>query len=151
MAYGTEIEMEIYSEFDENTGVLSGSLSSMSLKTSEHPGFYTFPLDQSFPAQQGDEIFIKIKYTTPAYDWPIPIELYIETYSDPFIETGVSWISSSGQNGDWEAIGANTANDFDLCVNLYGQFNPVTIPLENHIIIGIFIALLGFYGIKKLF
>lgn len=150
MAYGTEIEMEIYSDFDENTGVLSGSLSNMSTKTSEHPGYYTFPLDQTISAQQGDEIFIKIKYTTPAYDWPIPIEMYIETYSDPFIETGVSWISASGQNSDWEAIGANTVNDFDLCVNVYGQFNPETIPLENHIIIGLFIALIGFYGFRKL-
>jgi hypothetical protein len=92
---------------------------------------------------------VKVKYQTPAYNWPIPIELYIETYSDPFIESGVSWISPTGATGSWQAIGADTADDFDLCINVYGQYNPQSIPLDNSAIWLVFSGLVLFFFFRR--
>lgn len=151
MAYGTQIEIEIFGDFDETTGVLSNSLGSVSSKTTDHPGYYTFDVDNEFRVFSGDEIYLKVKYNTPSYDWPIPIELYIDTYSDPYIESGVSWISATGSSGSWEAIGANTANNFDLCINVYGHFNPENIPLSNAAIWLVFGGLIMLYFLRKIF
>jgi C1A family cysteine protease len=151
MAYGTQIGIEIYGGFDENSGVLSEPLGAVSNQTTDHPGYYTFNLDNSFPVYAGDEIFLKVSYMTPSYDYPIPIELFIDTYSDPFIETGVSWISPTGDNGSWEAIGSDTPNNFDLCINVYGQFNPQTIPLSNAAIWLVFGGLVIVYLIRRVF
>jgi len=149
MAYGTTIEMEIYSNFDETSGVLSGLLGTMSPQLTEHPGFYTFPLDEEFSAHTGDVLFIKVKYITPGYDWPIPIEEFIDTYADPVIESDVAWVSEDGLAGNWEKIGANTLNVMDLCINVYGTFTPVTIPLPKSLIIFVFAALIVFYRYRR--
>lgn len=149
MAYGTEISLEIYSNYHENSGVLTGLLGEISPKVTDHPGYYTFPLDHGFSVHMGDAIFLKVKYITPGYLWPIPVEEYIETYSDPYIESNLSWVSETGQPTDWIAIGANTGNNFDLCIKVYGQFNPTIIPLSNYIILMLFGALSLFIGFKR--
>jgi C1A family cysteine protease len=149
MAFGTEIEIEIYGSFNESTGELSDLLGSVSPQITEHPGLYTYDVDNAFPVYAGDEIYVKIKYVTPSYDWPIPIEMYIDTYSDPFIESGVCWVSEDGVNGNWDAIGSNTAFPYDLCINVYGQFNPTTIPLNNTGIYLVFIGLVSVFFLRK--
>jgi hypothetical protein len=149
MAYGSQIEIEIFADFDESSGLLSQQLGVVSTQTTNHPGYYTFDLDNAFPVNAGDEIYVKVKYQTPAYNWPIPIELYIETYSDPFIESGVSWISPTGAAGSWQAIGADTADDFDLCINVYGQYNPQSIPLDNSAIWLVFSGLVLFFFFRR--
>jgi len=151
MAYGTTIEMEVYSDFDEASGVLSNQIAAMSSQVTEHPGFYTFPLDNAIPVQTGDVVYVKVKYTTPGYEWPIPIEEFIEDYADPQIESDVAWTSEDGQVGNWDKIGANTEESWDLCINIYGQNNPLTIPLSNNAILIVFAVLALFYSLRMTF
>jgi len=149
MAYGTTIEMELYSSFDEASGQLSGLLGSMSPHITDHPGFYTFPLDNQFPLIAGQSFYVKVTYTTPGYDWPIPIEEFIDTYADPTIESDVAWVSEDGVAGNWEKIGANTPDQMDLCINVYGTYNPSTIPFPKGMVFFLFIALIVFYKYRK--
>ncbi len=146
MAYGTDIEIEIYSEFDDVSGVLSNQIGAVSKKTTEHPGLYTYDLNNPISVIMGTDLFIKVKYNTPGYNWPIPIEMYLETYSDPYIESGVSWISGTGSTGDWLSVGNDTDYKIDLCVNVYGSYNPNTVPLSNNIIIMVIMGLLAIVG-----
>ena len=148
MAYGTEIEMSIYSSFDPLTGSLSYQIGQVSTKTTEHPGLYTYSLDEPISVNMGNELYIKVKYTTPSYNWPIPVEMYLETYSDPYIESGVAWISGTGIEGDWLAVGDDTDYKIDLCVNVYGAYNPNPVPLSNNIIIVIIFGLLAIVSIR---
>ena len=149
MAYGTVIEMEVYTEFDEATGVLSNQVGSMSPKTTDFPGFYSYSLDEQFPVNAGQTLYVKVKYTTPSYDWPIPIEEFIDTYADPQIESDVAWVSEDAQAGNWDKVGANTADNFDLCINVYGKNNPVTVPLSRWLIFFVVGGLLIYYGRGK--
>lgn len=148
MAYGTDIEMELYSDFDITTGVLSHQIGQVSTKTTEHPGLYTYELDESVSVLMGTELFIKVKYNTPSYNWPIPVEMYLETYSDPYIESGVAWISGTGNEGDWLAVGDDTDYKIDLCINVYGTYNPNAVPLSNDIIIAIMMGLIAIFSIR---
>lgn len=150
MAYGTDIEMDIYSNFDLLSGTLSSQVGQVSTKTTEHPGLYTYSLDEPISVIMGTELYIKVKYTTPSYDWPIPVEMYLETYSDPYIESGVAWISETGNDGNWLAVGDDTDDKIDLCVNVYGTYNPNAVPLSNGIIITIMFGLLAIVSIRIL-
>lgn len=151
MAYGSQIEMELFSYYDPIIGVPSNSIGIMSPKTTEHPGLYTFDLDTPIAVLMGSDIFIKVKYTTPSYDWPIPVEMYLDTYSDPYIETGVSWISETGNNGEWFPIGDDMVDrKFDLCINVYAStFTPSSIPISNIPIFIVMLSVLLFFGIKR--
>ena len=150
MAYGTSISVEVYLNYDEASRSLSTLLAAIPPQISEEPGLYTFDLNNPFVAPTGSDFYVKIKYITPGNDYPIPIEKYIDTYSDPQIETGVSWISEDGQNGNWYSIGAdNTAFKYDLSINVYGKVNPPEVPLSNGLILLSFVALLGFYLYKR--
>jgi C1A family cysteine protease len=120
MAYGTTIEIDIYNSFNEVTGVLSGLIGSVSPKVTEHPGLYTYSLDSQISLETSDVFYVKVKYITPSYIYPIPIEYYIDTYSDPYIESDIAWLSETGENGSWGKIGANTSEPYDPCVNIYG-------------------------------
>jgi hypothetical protein len=149
MAYASTISMEVYLQYDETNGVLSGKVTELPDQLTGDPGLYTFALDEPFIVSAGHPFYIKVKYTTPGYEYPIPIEEYIDTYSDPQIEVGVSWVSEDGADGHWHSIGADNTEGFvcDLSINVYAKINPPMIPLSNHIILLTFLALMGFYFI----
>ena len=119
LAYGTTFNIEFYHNFNEATGVLSGLLASLSPEATSYPGLYTYPLDEQLSLNNGDIIYVKIEYTTPSFKFPIPIEYFIDGYSDPVIESDIAWVSETGGN-DWSAIGDNTDEPYDPCINLYG-------------------------------
>jgi len=147
MAYASSISMEVYRYYDEVDGELSGKVSELPDQLTGDPGLYTFTLDQPFVVQAGNEFYIKVKYTTPGNEYPVPIEEFIETYSDPQIETGVAWVSEDGADGNWHSIGADNTEGFvcDLSINVYAKINPPLIPLSNKIVVLTFLALFGFY------
>ncbi|OYT17810.1 MAG: hypothetical protein B7C24_00685 [Bacteroidetes bacterium 4572_77] len=149
LAYGTQVEMEIFGSFNETTGELSNLLGNMSPKTTTHPGFYTFAIDEQFPVWTGDNIYIKVKYTTPSYGYPIPVEFFVDGYADPVIQSDVCWISEDASPANWEKIGDNTEEKMNLCINVYGTYNPMTIPLHSSSILMVFLGLMLFYGIYR--
>lgn len=85
--------------------------------------FITYPGYQSVevPAliNTGD-LYILIKYKTPDYSYPIPIETRIPYYCEPEIQAkGYQWISYNGKR--WDAVGEGTGNNFDLCIRAYAR------------------------------
>lgn len=153
MAYGTTIEMELYSDFDPTSGELSNPIGQVLSKITEHPGLYTYDLDTPISVLMGTELYVKVKYITPSYNWPIPVEMYLETYSDPYIESGVAWISGTGSDGDWLTVGDDTDYKIDLCVNVYGIYNPNPneVPLSNKAILGIMFSLILMVSFRLVF
>ena len=150
MAYGSTISMEVYLHYDEVNGNLSNKVSEVLPQITEHPGLYTFDLNNSIIVLTGNPFYIKIKYTTPGNEYPIPIEEFIETYSDPQIETGICWVSEDGAEGNWNSIGLDNTEGFkcDLSINVYGKANPPMVPLSNNIVLWSFLSLVVFYTIS---
>ncbi|MBN1180874.1 MAG: T9SS type A sorting domain-containing protein, partial [Bacteroidales bacterium] len=112
-SYGTIVDIEIYDHFTDT--VLSGLLAKKQGIVCGYPGYYTF--DISAPVE-GD-FYVKVKYYTPGYNYPIPIETEIEGYSKPVIEDpGINWISNDGEK--WEEIGLNIEDkEMDLTIRAY--------------------------------
>jgi len=72
----------------------------------------------------GNDFYIKIKYFTPGYNTPIPVESVLPGYSsNAVIQSGVGWVSSNGTS--WTPIGNNTSLQYDLCIRAYAANEPV--------------------------
>lgn len=66
------------------------------------------------------DLYIMIRYNTPGYSYPIPIETRIPYYAEPEIQNkGYQWISYNGKR--WDAVGNGTYNNFDLCIRAYAR------------------------------
>jgi len=129
------IDIEIYDTFDGTN--LSGSLYALNNQSCAFPGYYTFELETPLELASDDIIYVKIKYTTPNHNYPIPLEREVDGYADPDIEEGVFWISHTGSN--WKQLGNNIDNwNDDPCVKLYGKVDLTTdcagVPNGNSVV-----------------
>ncbi|MGA2822238.1 MAG: C1 family peptidase [Bacteroidales bacterium] len=116
------VDIEIYDDFNGTT--LSNLLISMSGLAAPYPGFYTFDLPTPLSLGNNNDFYIKVKYTTPDYNYPIPVEEKVSGYSsNAIIETGVCWISYDGTS--WTAIGTGTSYLWDLCIQAYSAVEPL--------------------------
>ncbi len=100
---GTILDIEIWDDFDGK--VLSNILNSKYNIYIEFPGYYTFDL----PTTANGDFYIKIKYYTPGYEYPVPAEEAVAGYADPIIDTAVNWISSDGIT--WNSCDPDTADE----------------------------------------
>lgn len=115
---GAMLEIEVYDTKSGNT--LSGLLSSLTGITCDLPGYYSYELPAPVVLAAGEDFFIKVKYITPGYGYPIPYEVLSTDYAEPVIEAGVCWYSHLGST--WTATGNDIAGkEFDFCVRAYGH------------------------------
>ncbi|MBP7496156.1 MAG: DUF1573 domain-containing protein, partial [Bacteroidales bacterium] len=126
-ASNATIDYSIYDDF--NGTELSGLLYSQTNLSCLFPGYYSFDLSSPVNTTSDNDIYILIKYSTPNYNYPIPIELSSSGYSNPVIETNKCWVSSDATPGSWEEIGVNL--NWDLCINLYASVDDNSAPNPN--------------------
>ncbi|MDP1746058.1 MAG: C1 family peptidase [Bacteroidota bacterium] len=125
------VTIEVYNTLSGTT--LSALLGSIPAKTCALPGYYTFDLNSAISVSAGNDYFIKIKYTTPGYNFPIPVESKIAGLTNnAVIESGNCWISSGGYS--WTAVGSNTTKKYDVCIKAYSKMTgctPITIATAS--------------------
>jgi C1A family cysteine protease/PKD repeat protein len=109
---GSILDIEIYDDFDGN--VTSNLLNSKSNIYIEFPGYYTFDL----PTIVNGDFYIKIKYYTPGFTFPIGIERFEAEYANPVIDTAVNWISPDGKS--WNSCDPDSTNEgVNLTIRAY--------------------------------
>jgi C1A family cysteine protease len=124
------LSVEIYDDFNGQS--LNNLLSAINDTVCSYAGYYTFNLPSYLYLTSGEDIYIKVKYSTPDEAYPIPVEMYIEDFAEPDIESDCCWISNNGTN-TWSAIGNNTTNNkWDLCIKAYCTTDqPTKVSKEN--------------------
>ncbi len=99
----TSYEIRIY------TGVRPGNPSSGTLRLSQsgklvRAGYHTIPLNQPVSLSSGQRFSVVVKFNTPGYDWPVPIESAVDGYSSAVSASpGESFVSHNGIH-DWYDI-----------------------------------------------
>lgn len=122
-ASNATVTVEIYNTFSGTT--LSALLGSIPQKACILPGYYTFDLPTPIAVAAGNDYYIKIKYTTPGNNFPIPVESKVTGLtSNVVIETGKCWISAGGSS--WTAVGSNTTKKYDVCIKAYSKTSACT-------------------------
>jgi C1A family cysteine protease len=125
------VGIEIYDNFDgQNLTVLRSTINDT---LCDYPGYYTFNIPSYLYITSGEDIYIKVKYTTPGEPYSIPIEMTVTDFADPDITAGCCWISNNGNN-TWNAIGNGTAYLYDLCIKAYCTSDqPSSVMQENKV------------------
>lgn len=119
-ASGTVVDIDIYDDF-QGDSLLKNPIASSHGNMCLFPGYETFDI----PLKVNGDFYVRIKYFTPGYNYPIPVETRIsyqgETYALPSIlPSGTCWISHSG--GTWSKIGSDiTDSQADLCIRVYAD------------------------------
>ncbi|MCX5753943.1 MAG: lectin like domain-containing protein [Candidatus Krumholzibacteria bacterium] len=92
----TNYTIEVYDDFNGTvpSNLLAGPVSG----TKTEAGYYSIPLPSPLAVYSGNTIYIKVRFNTPDYDWPIPYD-----DSGP-METNKSYVSSTGGSGTWAAL-----------------------------------------------
>lgn len=118
---GASVDIRIYdnAEIDANGNLieLTDMLAITEDQYCEYPGYYSFELPAVVSANSF--YFVEITYKTPDYNYPIPVEAYIEGYVQPLILEGMAWFKSSEE--DWEKMGADTDNKYNPAIKVYHQ------------------------------
>lgn len=112
---GSIVEVEIYDNFINDS--LKSLLVSYTSDPVKCPGFYAFDI----PVAITDTFYVKVKYITPGFDKPIPVEVKVDGYSNPTIEpSGEQWVSKDG--ADWQGLGSDIKNwEANLVVHVYTE------------------------------
>ncbi len=117
MAQGTIIDIDVYDDFD-GTKHLSNKIDSIHNIYIEFPGYYTFDL----PFEIFGDFYVKIRYYTPDYYFPLPVEQYAdvddEAWADPQIDKNVNWFSTDDTSWMMMDTLSEPAN---LCIRAYGR------------------------------
>jgi C1A family cysteine protease len=93
-ADATSYTISIYDTF--SGGKFSGLLGSVS-GTLTHSGYHTIPLASPINLTRGNDFSIVVKFNTPDYNYPIPIEMDFAGYSSgATANPGESYVSSTG-------------------------------------------------------
>ncbi|MCK4920802.1 MAG: T9SS type A sorting domain-containing protein [Bacteroidales bacterium] len=127
---GTFIDIEIYDDFTGDS-LLENLISSSYNNIVKFPGYYTFDI----AALVEGDYYIKVKYNTPGYNYPIPAETTISYQGEPYAapeinQEGFSWISKDAI--DWDAMGSDIEyRDADLCIRAYANRNTTLNPFFN--------------------
>ncbi len=101
----------------------------MSVKTGSfiYPGYYTVKLDNPVPVKKGDRFSVVIRYGNTGYNFPVPIEYPIDTYSgNATANAGESFISRDGQT--WEDLTRRHA-DTNICIKAFSRYTPPPRPI----------------------
>ncbi|MDR1679670.1 MAG: lectin like domain-containing protein [Prevotellaceae bacterium] len=115
----TTVDIEIYSKKDGNA--LSGLLFSKKDLLVEHPGYQSFPVDTD--VEVIGQFYIRIKYKTPGYHYPIPIEMAIERATPEVMPVGYQWITYADKSS-WLPVGSNSDENFNICLKVYTKNIP---------------------------
>ena len=72
------------------------------------------------------DFYIKVRYNTTGYNYPVPVEMINPGYADAHIESGKCWMSYNGTS--WGALGFDQDVKADLCIKAYGELTTCTPP-----------------------
>lgn len=111
----SSIDIEVYDNFNGST--LSDLLGTISTQQCSYAGYYSFDMPGTVNISGGNDFYIKIRYYSPGYNYPIPIEMAYTGYCNPTIESNVAWTSGNGSS--WYEFGSGTSRPYDLCIRAY--------------------------------
>ncbi|MDK2825296.1 MAG: hypothetical protein PWQ44_472 [Methanolobus sp.] len=82
-------------------------------------GYHTIDLDTNVSLNAGQNFSVVVNFTTPAYNYPLPVEYPMSGWSsNAHAEAGQSYVSSNGN--EWEDISESDAN---VCIKAFTTEN----------------------------
>ena len=86
----TQYDIRVYRSGNINS--LGSAVATKTGTCGDAPGYYSIPLTTPIALSNGEAFTVAVKMTTPAYNYPIPVELVVSGWCNPPIQTGKSYV-----------------------------------------------------------
>ena len=104
----------------------SGTLADTQSGILSNVGYITIPLNQQVPLTTGALFSVVVKFVTPGYDYPLPVQYPLANYSSKAIYyPGESFASDDGQS--WDEI-SNSDYQCIACIKAFGALTSTPVP-----------------------
>ncbi len=114
----SKVSVRIYDNFDGRN--LTGLLAESPDNYRAYAGYFMLDLPAPVYLSTGEDFYVEVKYEYPdTLLPPVPCELSIKDYCDPFIQTGKYWISLEGNS--WLPLGTGTDYLVNLPIRAYAE------------------------------
>ena len=97
------------------TNLLAGPLTGSKAEA----GYYSVPLPSPVPVYSGNSIYIMVRFSTPGYGFPIPVD------DEGPMEVNKSYVSSTGASGSWVALDYGEEREGDLGIRARVEPRPM--------------------------
>jgi C1A family cysteine protease len=120
----SEWEASVHQYFDYEKGRLSPAISRSQVVESRFKGYYSANLQDCVSLKQGEDFFIRIRYSSRADTMLVPVERLIEKYAAPFLSRDRCWINPDEKRWPetWYICGETSeypALKFNLSIKVY--------------------------------
>ncbi|MCX5881327.1 MAG: lectin like domain-containing protein [Deltaproteobacteria bacterium] len=121
-------EIDIYSNVTAGMPT-SGTLTLTQSGTLSNVGYVTIPLSQPVSLTTGALFSVAIKFVTPGYNYPVPVEKPMANYSSKATyNPGESFFSSNGLS--WNEI-SNSTNKSNVCIKAFAGQVHIAAQVDN--------------------
>lgn len=115
----TQYEIAVYTDTDKDDPVSGVAVYSGQTGTEKYPGYHTVELDKAVALEDGETFSVVVKLTNPQYEYPLPIETFLNgsfDFAPGYSDDGrVSLYSENGR--DWNDVSelSYTSGGITLC------------------------------------
>jgi C1A family cysteine protease len=127
--HGASYDIRVYTGCNAGSpasGTYQSSAQTTGTKT--YAGFYTIPLAAAVPLASGQRFSVLVNFTTPAYDYPLPVERPITDYANATANAGESYYSSTGFL--WTDL-PGKVTDANVCIKAYTADQEPEVDLQG--------------------
>jgi C1A family cysteine protease len=124
-APGMSYELSVYRNPTPGSPVTGGTLETTQTGSTTYAGYYTVPLTTPVTLSPTDTSYfsIVVKFTTPGYNYPLPVEYAVGGYSSgATANAGWSYVSTDGTT--WLDITTAFNSTADMCIRGYTNPGP---------------------------
>lgn len=104
--------------------------------TCANAGYFVIPLPANVPITSGERFAVKIRYETPGWNYPIPVETPVAGYAPATASNGQSYISDSGSYFEDILLSGGQYANSNVCIKAIAGFREVTPPTPSVKIVG---------------
>lgn len=134
VADNTAYEITVYdsgiqgNHFENPVLTVSGTLA--------NAGYYVIPLPDNVPVLNGQEFSVTVRYETPGWEYPVPLESPVSGYAAPTALPGQSYLSEDGYSYEEVIYAGEGYDNTNVCIKAIAGYREVEPPSPSVRIVG---------------
>ena len=104
--------------------------------TCVNAGYYVIPLPVNVSVLNGQQFAVKVRYYTPGWAYPVPLEMPVPGYAAPTSVFGQSYLSEGGVSFEEISYSGEDYENTNVCIKAIAGIREITPPTPSVRIVG---------------
>lgn len=102
----------------------------------ENAGYHVVELPENVPVSSGQHFSVKVRYQTPGWFYPVPIEASVTGFASPTAAAGQSYLSESGVSFEDIIFAGDGFENANVCIKAFAGERTILPPTPTVRIVG---------------